>query len=128
MPLPLAEKYLPVCFFGFTSKEPVYENWTLYGNHRMEGILLAAGNGIRPGVVDGARLTDLAPTFLYLLGHPVPDDMDGRVLDSIIDPEEMARRPVETLHVEDGDGTTRDGLSDEEQAEIRDKLMGLGYL
>jgi hypothetical protein len=29
---------------------------------------------------------DLAPTILYLMGNPVPRDMDGRVLLEIIDP------------------------------------------
>jgi predicted AlkP superfamily phosphohydrolase/phosphomutase len=128
MPLPLAEKYMPVCFFGFASKEPVYENTTLYGNHRMEGILLAQGSGIRTGSVAGASLMDVAPTALYLLGLPVPDDMDGKVLESMIDPEELAQRPVETLHVEDSSDQTQDGLSSDEQDEIRAKLMGLGYL
>ncbi len=128
MPLPLAEKYMPVCFFGFASKEPVYANTTLYGNHRMEGILLAHGKGIRPGVVNAANLMDIAPTVLYLLGHPVPDDMDGRVLTDMIAPEELLQRPITSTHVEDQGVGPRDGLSSEEQEEIRSKLMGLGYL
>lgn len=128
MPLPLAERHMPVCFFGFASKQPVYENNTLFGNHRMEGILLAHGKGIQPGAVTGANLMDLAPTFLYLLGHPVPDDMDGKVLVNMLDPAELKERPVEPLHVEDDGDTTRDGLSADEQDEIRNKLMGLGYL
>jgi arylsulfatase A-like enzyme len=119
---------MPVCFFGFASKEPVYENTTLYGNHRMEGILLAHGKGIRPGKVAGASLMDLAPTALYLLGHAVPDDMDGKVLESMIDPEELSRRPIDRLHVDESDEHTQDGLSADEQEEIRAKLMGLGYL
>ena len=119
---------MPVCFFGFASREPVYPNNTLFGNHRMEGILLAHGKGIQPGAVSGANLMDLAPTCLYLLGHPVPDDMDGKVLTSIIDPRELASRPIEALHVDEAAGDARDGLSPDEQAEIRNKLMGLGYL
>ena len=128
MPLPLAEKYMPVCFFGFASKEPVYPNTTLFGNHRMEGILAAAGKGVRPGHVDGANLMDMAPTVLYLLGHPVPNDMDGKLLNDLIDPAELAARPPETLDAESKDGETGTGLSGSEQEEIREKLMGLGYL
>lgn len=128
MPLPLAENYMPICFFGFASKEPVYENNTLFGNHRMEAILLAHGKGIRPGTLNGVRLLDMAPTILYLLGLPVPDDMDGTVQTQLIDPKELAERPIETLHVE-GEARPKPGeLTPEEQEEIREKLMGLGYL
>ena len=33
-----------------------------------------------------AELLDIAPTVLHLLGVPVPDDMDGRVLTEFLDP------------------------------------------
>ncbi len=49
--------------------------------HRPHGMLVAHGPGIRADhLVHGASLLDLAPTFLTLLGVPVPRDMDGRVL------------------------------------------------
>jgi predicted AlkP superfamily phosphohydrolase/phosphomutase len=128
MPLPLAGKYMPVCFFGFASKEPVYENNTLFGNHRMEGILLARGPGLERGTIEGARLIDLAPTFLYLLGRPVPSDMDGRVLGELAGASALARRPIEILDVGEAQGGNREGLSEEEEEEIRTKLTGLGYL
>ncbi len=127
MPLPLPQHHMPVCFFGFQSRQPVYPNNTLYGNHLMEGILAARGPGIRPGVVAGARLIDMAPTLLYLMGHPVPDDMDGRVLEELINPDELATRPVETLH-NDGADDTPAGLTKKEEEDLRKRLAGLGYL
>lgn len=127
MPLPLNEKHMPVCFFGFTSHEPVYENITLFGNHQMNGILLAHGAGIKPGAqIDGAELIDMAPTILHLLGHPVPDDMDGKVLTDLF-ADEIAQQPIETMHT-DGDGADTHGLTEDEEEELRQKLMGLGYL
>ena len=128
MPLPLSENYMPICFFGFASKEPVYENNTLFGNHRMEGILLAHGQGVQPGVVQDASLLDMAPTILYLLGLPVHDDMDGRLIAASVDPAELAARPLEVLHTETGERRKPEDLTPEEQKEIREKLMGLGYL
>jgi predicted AlkP superfamily phosphohydrolase/phosphomutase len=128
LPLPLGQKYMPVCFFGFASKEPVYANYMLPGNHRMEGIIIAEGDGIKKGPVEGARLLDMAPTILHLLNHPVPDNMDGRSLTDLMNDEELARNPLRTMHVEEGESTQGEGLSDEEQDEIRSKLMGLGYL
>lgn len=128
MPLPLEEKHMPVCFFGFTSKNPVYKNSTLFGNHVMDGILCAHGKGIQPGASQDAILYDLAPTILHLLGLPVPDDMDGRVIDGILTKEERDRGPVQTRLAEEQQAEQSDVLTAEEEAEIRDKLKGLGYL
>jgi predicted AlkP superfamily phosphohydrolase/phosphomutase len=127
MPLPLAQKHMPVCFFGFTSKDPVYRNNTLYGNHLMEGIFLAHGPGIQPGKPPKCTLYDMAPTILYLLGHPIPDDMDGRVIESAIDPAELAARPPVSLHAE-AQTQQAQGLTAEEEDELRARLEGLGYL
>ena len=51
------------------------------GNHRLEGIVLLAGEGVRSGVAIGpAEIVDIAPSVLYLAGLPLPAEMDGRVL------------------------------------------------
>ena len=53
----------------------------LQGKHRPTGIFVAAGPDIRQGAkVREARIVDVAPTVLYALGLPIPDDMDGRPL------------------------------------------------
>ncbi|MDY7039489.1 MAG: alkaline phosphatase family protein [Chloroflexota bacterium] len=45
------------------------------------GVLVVAGPGTRQGVeLDGARIIDVAPTILHLLGEAVPAGMEGRVL------------------------------------------------
>ncbi len=126
MPLPLENKHMPVCFFGFTSKQPVYKNITLYGNHVMDGILCASGKGIQQGARQDAILYDLAPTIMHLFGLPVPDDMDGKVLSGILDETERAKK-IESQHATD-EGQATEGLTPEEEAELREKLMGLGYL
>ncbi len=128
MPLPLEQHYMPVCFFGFASNEPVYRNTTLYGNHEMEGVLIAAGAGVRPGTVEGARLIDMAPTILHLLGRPVPDDMDGQVIEGLIDAAWLEQHPVDIQPADTLAGGSRAELSPEEEEELRNRLMGLGYL
>jgi predicted AlkP superfamily phosphohydrolase/phosphomutase len=50
------------------------------GNHRPEGMLIAAGPDIRSGTIEGAQTLDLAPTILTLLGQAVPGEMEGRPL------------------------------------------------
>jgi predicted AlkP superfamily phosphohydrolase/phosphomutase len=59
------------------------------------GLLLAYGEGVRPGaVLRGASVLDVAPTLLYLLGLPVARDMEGRVLTEMLDPEYAREHPV----------------------------------
>ena len=51
-----------------------------------EGIFLAYGNGIKKGeVLTGVSILDIAPTILYVMGIPVPNDIDGRVLKEIFE-------------------------------------------
>lgn len=97
------------------------------GTHRIHGMLMAWGPGIRrPGRVSSAEIIDLAPTILHLLGVPVPEDMDGRVLTELLDepavglPARMAREPAEA-----GEAAP---LTADEEAELLERLRSLGYL
>jgi predicted AlkP superfamily phosphohydrolase/phosphomutase len=101
------------------------------GHHRMNGVMI----WWRPGVVrqgealQGARIHDLAPTILHLLGQPIPRDMDGRVLLDVLEPDLSQDRPV--IYAEGEEAPSPDGetaYSDEEQAEMREMLRGLGYV
>jgi len=59
------------------------------------GLLLVVGEGIRPGAtLRAASVLDVAPTLLYLLGLPVPRDMEGRVLTEMLDPDFAREHPV----------------------------------
>lgn len=102
------------------------------GTHRMNGMMLLWGQAIRPGtVVQGAQITDLAPTILHLLGEAVPASMDGRVLSEALDPEFAQRRRV-VSDAPGGDTTPpaeqAPDLSGEEERLIVERLRGLGYV
>jgi predicted AlkP superfamily phosphohydrolase/phosphomutase len=61
--------------------------------HSGEGFLVASGPRIRRGATaEAAEIADLAPTLLYLLGAPVPEAMDGRVLTELIAETELSER------------------------------------
>jgi len=95
------------------------------GCHRRHGVLIAWGHGIRPGKpLEAARIHDLAPTILHLLGLRVPDDMDGQVLTEALSLD----RSVEYEHVGAAEAGAREDLSAEETAEVEDRLRSLGYL
>jgi predicted AlkP superfamily phosphohydrolase/phosphomutase len=99
------------------------------GVHTMDGIFIARGPGIRCGAaISGAQIGDLAPTLLHLAGLPVPASMDGRVLEEILEPDYLAAHPVVRSAGAAGAIEAGGGVSDEDDATMRDKLRGLGYL
>lgn len=97
------------------------------GSHRDKGIFIIAGDKIKGGArIEKAEITDLAPTILYLLDIPIPEDMDGEVLLSCFK-EEHLRPPVF-----EGASRTKERsdyhYSDEETDRIKKRLKDLGYL
>jgi len=64
------------------------------GSHRLNGIFLAHGPGIKKGYkIENAKIYDIAPTILHIFGLPIPKDIDGRVLKEIFkDDSEFAKR------------------------------------
>jgi predicted AlkP superfamily phosphohydrolase/phosphomutase len=102
------------------------------GGHRMEGVFLACGKGIRSGMeAKGCSIIDIAPTILNMMGVPIPGDMDGKVLHEIFtEGFQKANPPLYTEPPEDAaaDSAEHQVYSEEEAAEIEEKLRGLGYM
>jgi predicted AlkP superfamily phosphohydrolase/phosphomutase len=97
------------------------------GGHRMEGIYVAAGNGIEPGEGDDASLLDIAPTVLYATGAPIPEVMDGDPLTDVFTNEfrerhEVTRQPLSELV------QRTDDKSDRDTEAVQDRLEDLGYI
>ena len=98
------------------------------GNHRLNGILVATGAAMRAGQIDQAQLQDLAPTILHLLGVPVPEDMDGQVLNALLTESFQREHPVtkqSTLNKKEEGATA---LTAAMQAALTERLRSLGYL
>ena len=111
-----------------SATEPLRAEWT--GTHRLNGVLAARGAGIRAGErLDGARIIDIAPTILHLLGQAVPDDMDGQVLTDWFDENHAGRGPVSYRHTGTAAaGPEEDTYSEEETEIIQKRLQDLGYV
>jgi predicted AlkP superfamily phosphohydrolase/phosphomutase len=67
----------------FAYPKPLIRNRPAYfygcGTHRMDGILIGAGDGVAPGATLGATsLLDLAPTILETMGVAPPANLAGR--------------------------------------------------
>ncbi|MCX6032304.1 MAG: alkaline phosphatase family protein [Chloroflexi bacterium] len=100
------------------------------GCHRPEGIFIARGAGIRAGAaLPPAEITDVAPTVLYLLGEPIPEWMDGRVLTEMLEPEMLAAQPHRRDPKRQEATSASEMDYDAEEIDIlSDRLKGLGYL
>ena len=65
------------------------------GNHRKDGIFIIKGKNIRKNmIIENAEIIDIAPTILYLMGVPIPSDMDGKVLKDAFIPNYKEERPA----------------------------------
>jgi 2',3'-cyclic-nucleotide 2'-phosphodiesterase (5'-nucleotidase family) len=65
-------------FFGQHGYVPDVQD--LPNNINMRATFMAGGEGIGRGTLDGVRSIDLAPTIAFMLGVPVPQHSQGRVL------------------------------------------------
>jgi len=106
------------------------ENSEWGGTHRLLGIVVARAPALKSGAqIENARLIDLAPTILHLLGVSVPEDMDGRVLTDAFRPEFLAQHSVQSGAATGTSGGDRaSGYTDEESAKVEERLQALGYL
>lgn len=98
---------------------------TWSGSHEAAGIVLAIGPGIQPGrPIDDAHILDVAPTILALLGYPVADDMDGRVLTGLF------RVPPAVTTVASYDAAMPLRLTTARASDdgLDDRLRALGYV
>ena len=104
------------------------QDWS--GTHRLNGMFLFSGPKINKGKrIEGSRIIDIAPTLLYLLKQPVPDDMDGLVLKEILEKTDQKPEPVEYQNVSQDEQDEAPGsYSEEDRQKIEKRLRDLGYL
>ena len=127
-------RYRTIGLHDFTTNRLISPAFGPTGDHRMEGVFIAKGTAFRPGatLAPDADLLDIAPTVLHLLGVPVPDDMDGRVLTEILDPSVVvAPAPAEAAIASPGQANGEPvavAYTEEEDAAIQQRLADLGYL
>jgi predicted AlkP superfamily phosphohydrolase/phosphomutase len=120
---------------GFLGSSLEFSDVTAYsslqksGTHHPTGIFIGSGSPFKKMTVEGARIIDLAPTILYLLGVEVPGDMDGRVLAEIIEDDFQSRHPVRfKSRAPVGERVGPFEYTEREEKDVRDRLQGLGYV
>jgi predicted AlkP superfamily phosphohydrolase/phosphomutase len=116
----------PAPLYSLTHAKSMVEpaDW-LSGDHRLDGVLVAAGPRVdRSSFPDSARLVDLAPTLLAAVGAPASVRHTGQVLRPVVGEELAVAAGAEPVEVA---GDTL-GLDDTEAEEVEEHLRGLGYL
>ncbi len=122
--------YRTIGLYDFTTNKVVSPAFGPTGDHRMEGIFIGSGPAFRKGSKpEGADLLDITPTVLQILGVPIPEDIDGRVLTEVLDASVMGAITQDSLpltpQVEEPVGV---GYTEEEDEAIQQRLADLGYL
>ena len=101
------------------------------GHHRVNGVLICHGSDIinKDAKLKNARIFDLAPTILHLMGQPIPREMDGNVLLELFTPKFRQQHPV--VFTQEGESLTSESqsvYSEQEEAQVMDMLRSLGYV
>ncbi len=100
--------------------------------HDLTGVFIAGGPLTRRGEIPTVALFDIAPTLLYLLGLPVPEDMPGKVLEAALTPEFVAAHPVTRVPSYEGleapGGAVVAEADEATEQTIKEQLRALGYI
>lgn len=97
-------------------------------NNPSLGIFIAKGPHINSqGFINNVHINDIAPTILYVMGLPIPSNIDGRILwetlqQGLRDEQPPIYADPEALQ------ETMEGLIPEEQEKIIEELKKLGYI
>jgi len=104
--------------------------WSGQHEDAPDGIIILSGKAAKPGaVLEGASVYDVTPTALAMMGLPVAQDMDGRVLVEALAPEFLARYPLRTVETyETGEVGTAVVVESEVDEAVKSRLRGLGYI
>ena len=104
------------------------------GDHHPTGIFIAAGGAIGPRA-ERLRLSvlDIAPLLFYLVDQPIPDDLEGRLDETLIEPRRLDRRPPRWAAADEMPGLPEQpaALTPADRAgdpEVERRLKALGYL
>lgn len=94
------------------------------GSHRPDGILLLHGPSFKAAPGLKAKLEDVTPTLLAALKLPTGSDMDGRILhEALAQPPGVGKADYASLR-----GPAANALAKDEEAQLAERLKGLGYM
>jgi predicted AlkP superfamily phosphohydrolase/phosphomutase len=94
------------------------------GSHRPDGVLVLHGPSFKASPGLRAKLEDVTPTLLAALKLPIGSEMDGRILhEAFAQPPGVGKADYSQLR-----GSAGSALAKDEEAQLAERLKGLGYL
>jgi predicted AlkP superfamily phosphohydrolase/phosphomutase len=114
-------------------RNPLFQKpvWPCFsGHHRPEGVFVGCGPRIKKNMKVEGNLIDLFPTILYSMNLPIPNDLDGRVMETVFTEAYSTSHPIlwqkasESTREKGGSGS----LSPVDNDKLIESLKGLGYL
>lgn len=124
----LARNKLPI---ETVTIEKTRNNPVQTASHRIDGMVIIGGTHAQCDKnITGARIIDIAPTVLYLMGTPIPDDMDGRVITEAINPSYLKDNPLNYSEGDKSHTSVRQqaGYTESEEKQVEETLKSLGYI
>jgi predicted AlkP superfamily phosphohydrolase/phosphomutase len=122
-------------FVSVLNTEPiVWVRPKLTGTHYPVGVLLARGPALQRAVTIGRQsILDIAPTLLYALGLPIPQDYEGGVIQDLFEPAYRRQHPVQVgppTEPPNGRPPTKAAAAEDENEEevVLNRLRALGYV
>jgi arylsulfatase A-like enzyme len=92
-------------------------------------MILLHGSPVQAGIdLQNANIEDVTPTLLYLMGQPVPSDMDGRVLTNALRPDWIDTARLASVQETNQAESRRTDFSPADEEAVRQRLQDLGYL
>lgn len=104
-------------------RKPPFQDKVDPGHHAFEGMFCVAGNNIKKGFTSRARLVDMMPTILQIVGNALPDDLDGRVISDIFE----SFREEKYIQSDDNQ-SSRTERGKEDFDKVAARLESLGYI
>jgi predicted AlkP superfamily phosphohydrolase/phosphomutase len=96
------------------------------GDHRRDGVVLLAGEGVKPGMRITADIEDILPTILFVEDLPLGENFDGRIMTNAFTEDFVSlRKPPDRRFFERGEVEASDT---DKGDEVIDRLKGLGYI
>ena len=101
--------------------EALFSVVPISGTHHIEGVFVLSGKGVRKGIhiENPVRTVDVAPTLLALVGLPLGEDLEGRVVQEALAVELLEEIPLrffESYDIMDGLRQTHEDKNTLEQA------------
>lgn len=125
----LAENYKALGTLEFASNRVVEPAFGNSGDHRMDGFVGMLGPEVKRGVpIENANIMDVAPTILYLMGLPIPSDLDGQVLTAPLNDALLASTQIQHGAALGSREQVVPDYTEEESEEVKERLRALGYL